>query len=78
MLQAQKGCCLVGPLCNSQDLGFEDRWSAQGGELYEQRVVMGKTLLFWKKIVILQIAMPQGCLAIGAATNENKRTPTAA
>lgn len=77
MLRAKKGCCLVGPLCDSQDLAFEDLWSVQCGEVYEQRIVPGKTQLFWMKILILHIAMPQRYLAVGVTTNESKWVLTA-
>ena len=77
VLQAKKGCCLVGPLCDSQDLGFEDLWSVQCGEVYEPWVVPGKTQLFWMKILILHIAMPQRYLPVGALTNESKWVLTA-
>lgn len=77
MLQAKKGCCLVGSLCDSQTLGFEDLWNVQCGEVYEQCIVPGKTQLFWMKILILNIAMPQRYLAVGATTNENKWALTA-
>lgn len=77
MLQAKKGCCLVGPLCDSQDLGFEDLWSVQCGEVYEPWVVPGKTQLFWMKILILHIAMPQRYMPVRATTNESKWVLTA-
>lgn len=71
-LQAQKACCLIDPLCDSQDLG----WSAQGGKLSEQCNVIGKTHLSWKEILISYIASPQGCLVIAVATSQKEGTFT--